>query len=177
MVNELYEYTVTKKAEGKYLFLRIGMIIFYIFATAAFFTACYLTRIIPIFALCPLLLWILIFFTWRYVSIEYKYTVESGMLKLYTVYGGKKEQELAAFHIKEALGFISIEDSKEKLTGFNAKSTLNLLSSEKEPKDPYALLIIKDGVKTAALIECPEPSKKAILYYAQEDVRAGKISE
>ncbi len=175
MVNELYEYTVTKKSEGKYLLKRVGMVLFYILCTSVFFLICYITRLIPVFALCPLLLWMLEFFTWRYVSIEYKYTVEGGMLRLYTVYGGKTIKEQAKFHIKEAVGFIPLEDPGDRLADFGAKRTYDLRSSEKAPKDPYAFLIIGDGVKTAVLLEAPEPSKKAILYYAAEQVRNKNI--
>ncbi len=176
MVNELYEYTVTKKAEGKYLMLRLFMVLLYAVCVGAFFLVCYITRLIPVFALCPLLLWVLVFFTWRYVSIEYKYTVEAGMLRLYTVYGGKLVKETASLHIKEASGFVPIRESREQLDAFGAKITYDLLSSESAPKDPYALLITKNGIKTAALIEAPEPSKKAILYYASESVRETGMS-
>ncbi len=175
MVNERYEYTVTKHPEGSYLFKRAGMVCFYVLCASAFFLACYLTRLIPVFALCPLLLWILIFFTWRYVNIEYKYTVESGMLRLYTVYGTRTLRENASFHIKDALGFIPLDKSADKLTVFGAEKVYDMRSSSVSPKNPYALLIIKDGIRTAALIEAPAPSVKAVLYYAQDSVRRGEI--
>lgn len=174
MVNEIYEYTVDKKSEGKYKLARFLMVALYVLFMLALFVVVYVTRLIPAYALAPMLLWILILFTWRYVSIEYKYTVDAGMLKLFIVYGGKKQKLKAEFHIKEAVAFFPISGNEDAVRNFDPKLTYNFLSSARSPKDAYAFLTEADGRRVAALIEAPPPSKKAVLYYAGDEVREEK---
>ena len=171
MVNEVYEYTVDKKREGCYGLARIFMIIFYLLFLVAFFVVAYLTAI-QIFALAPIFLWMLIFFTWRFVSIEYKYTVESGFLTLITVYGGKKQKIKARIHIKDATAFLPLEDAKAAIRDFSPGKTYNVLSSSKAPKDAFALFVNEGSGRVLVLLEAPPPSKKAILYYANSDVKS-----
>ncbi len=177
MGNDIYEYTVTKKPEGRYLLARLGMVSLYILFVALFFAVCYASKFVMIFTACPLMLLALVVVTWRYVSVEYAYAVDHGQLKLYTVYGGKSKKLLAALPIKDAVGFISLAEDTDTLTVFGAERTYSLLSSQKEPKEPYALLLHIDGVKTAVLLEAPEPSRKALLYYIPRAVRAGDRAE
>ncbi len=176
MTNEIYEYTVRKKSEGNYKLARLGMVLFYVLFAGAFFAVCYVTRLIPVFAMCPVLLWILSLLTWRYVDIEYKYTVDAGMLRLYAVYGGKKAKEKAAFHIKDAAAFIPLHEALDEIQIFKAEKTYNFLSSVKSAKDPYGFMIVQNGVRTIALIEVPATSEKAIMYYATDSVRAGELN-
>lgn len=174
MVNEIYEYTVDKKSEGGYKLSRFLMVTAYVIFMLALFVVVYVTRVIPAFALAPMFLWILILFTWRYVSIEYKYTVDAGVLKLFVIYGGKKQKLKAQFHIKEATAFFPLEGNEDALHRFKPAVTYNFLSSARSPKDAYAFLTEVDGIRTAALIEAPIPSKKAVLYYATDCVREEK---
>ncbi len=171
MVNEVYEYTVDKKREGRYLLARILMIMLYLLFLVAFFVAAYLT-VIQIFALAPIFLWMLIFFTWRFVSIEYKYTVESGFLTLITVYGGKKSKVKARVHIKDATAFIPLDGARDAIRSFSPSVTYNFLSSSKSPKDAFALFTKEGARNVLVLIEAPAPSVKAILYYASPEVRS-----
>ncbi|MBO5945917.1 MAG: hypothetical protein J6Q69_04855 [Clostridia bacterium] len=75
------EYVYDKKAEGKARFLKYLLIFGYVVFVLAFFLACYITRIIPLFAICPLVTWILIFFTWRLVSYDVYYTFAHGKME------------------------------------------------------------------------------------------------
>ena len=76
------EYTYDKKAEGKALFLKWLLIFAYAAFVIAFFLVCYVTRIIPLFAICPLITWIIVFFTWRLVSYDVYFTFEHGNMEL-----------------------------------------------------------------------------------------------
>ncbi|MBR2465910.1 MAG: hypothetical protein IKB38_03140 [Clostridia bacterium] len=176
MGNEAYEYTVDKKREGWYLLARCLMITLYLLFLVAFFVAAYLTAI-QIFALAPIFLWMLVFFTWRFVSIEYKYTVEAGFLTLITVYGGKKSKVKARIHIKDATAFVPLDEARAAIRSFSPSVTYSLLSSSKSPKDAFALFTEQDAKKVLVLIEAPAPSVKAILYYANSDVKSAKSSQ
>lgn len=83
------EYIYDKKAEGKILLGRILLVVFYILFVVGFFLFCYISRIIPLFALCPFVTWVLVFFTWRYVSFDVYYTFEHGRLEVGKIKDGK----------------------------------------------------------------------------------------
>ena len=79
------EHTYTPRAEGTRLLIKILAIIGYIAFVALSFLAVYYTRIIPLFALCPLVLWILVYFTWPYISYDYYFEYQRGTLTVGTV--------------------------------------------------------------------------------------------
>ena len=91
-----FDYTVTKKVEGRYLLDRLLMIFGYIVFGMIFFFGLYLAHLYQFIAFIILVEWIVVFFTWRYVSIEYRYETLSGGIKFYTVYGGKKKNSAHA---------------------------------------------------------------------------------
>jgi len=65
------EFSYEAKAEGKIKIMRILAIIGYVAFVAAYFLVCYITRVIPAFAIAPIFTWILIFFTWSLVKFDY----------------------------------------------------------------------------------------------------------
>ena len=165
------EYTVKKKSEGKYKLSRIMMIAFYFLFVLAFFVAAYKSGFIQTFAMAPIFLWILIYFTWRYVSIEYKYTVEAGMLTTYIVYGEKKKKKTASYHIKEASAFLPLSEAGDAIKSFVPKKTVSMLVSKKKPMEPYAFMIEAGGERVLLLLEAPENPRKAIRYYLSDAVK------
>ena len=76
------EYVYDKKAEGNLLVGRVLLVLLYIIFVVGFFLFCYISRIIPLFALCPFATWVLVFFTWRLVSFDVYYTFEHAKLEV-----------------------------------------------------------------------------------------------
>ena len=70
-----------KKAEGKTRVLKYLLIFCYVAFVGLYFGICYYTRFIPLFAVCPIFTWMLIFFTWRFVSYDVYYTFEHGHME------------------------------------------------------------------------------------------------
>lgn len=99
--NHEFDYTVTKCVEGSYRKKRILMILGYVVFGLVYFFGLAALHLYPLMAFVILLEWILVFFTWRYVSIEYKYETVSGGIRFYEVYGGKKKKMLLEKRIKE----------------------------------------------------------------------------
>ena len=64
------EFSYDVKSEGRIKTLRTLAVIGYIAFVAAFFLVCYISRVIPVFALAPILTWILVFFTWGLVKFD-----------------------------------------------------------------------------------------------------------
>ena len=76
------EFFYEKRAEGKLRVMKSLLVFGYILFVLAFFLVCYATRFIPIFAICPLLTWILVYFTWRIVSYDVYYTFDRGHMEI-----------------------------------------------------------------------------------------------
>ena len=99
------QYAYEKKQEGSLAVMKTVLIFIYIAFTLGFFLFCFITRIIPLFAVCPIFLWMLVFFTWPMVKFDIVYTFEHGNLTFYKEYRwlkGKKRKELLKMRIQEA---------------------------------------------------------------------------
>ena len=89
------EYTVLQKAEGKFLRLRILLVCLYVAFVFAYIAMSVATSLFQIIAILPLLLWILVHFTWRYVSLEHSLVIGEGTLTVTDILkDGKKSQRL-----------------------------------------------------------------------------------
>ena len=101
-----YEYVVAEKVTGKLRLRRAGLILLYILfpLTALVITA--MSSIGPLLAaMCTFLAlgtWMLVFFTWRYVSVEYEYSVVSGRVTFCKIYGGRSRKKMLEMTLKEA---------------------------------------------------------------------------
>lgn len=85
-----YEFVVSQKMEGKWVVRRVLSVMGYILFALAFFTVGIVTRLgVPMLALTPLFLWMLIFFTWRYTRPEYEITTVSNSLRFAIIYGSR----------------------------------------------------------------------------------------
>ncbi len=101
------EFSYEKKSEGKNKLSRILLVLGYIAFISLFFLVCYLTRLIPVFAVAPIFLWMLIFFTWRLVSYDMYFEFKSGTLSL----GRVKEKKTG--RIKKELLSLSVQNARE----------------------------------------------------------------
>ncbi|MBP3583981.1 MAG: hypothetical protein J6K44_08050, partial [Clostridia bacterium] len=79
------EYTYDKKNEGKIKKQRTLMLVLYIAVAIIYFAVCCITKLLPLIAIEPILIWILVFFTWKYVSYDCYFVFDAGMLELGTV--------------------------------------------------------------------------------------------
>ena len=159
-----YDYTVDKKSQGSYKVKRTLMIMAYVLYCLAFLVVIIWTRIIPLGALIPLTLYIIYLCTWRYVSLEYKYTVESGLFTLYTVYGGKKQKKMCEVRLKEAKRILPVCDFKDEIEAFGAVHVYDGRAS-KEVSDDYAILYYENEEPAVIYIDAPEQSVKVLHYY------------
>lgn len=159
-----YEFTVDKKSEGTYKLKRALMVCAYVLYCLIFFTIIYVTRIFPLGALIPMTLWIIIFFTWRYVSLEYKYTVESGVFTLYTVYGAKKQKKLCELRLRDAKRILPVSEFKDEIAAFSPSVIFDGRAS-KDVSDDYAILYYEDDKPAVIYVDAPEQSVKVFHYY------------
>ena len=164
--NSAFDYTVAKKVEGKYLLHRILMIVGYVLLGSAYFFGLFLAHFYPLMAFVVLIVWITVFFTWRYVSIEYRYETESGMIRFYTVYGGKKKKLVLEKRIKE---FIEIskcsEDNLARISAAEFNNVYRLVRSESFGPDDYFATFELNGKNCIVYFEANEQALKILKFY------------
>lgn len=174
---ELYEYAVEKKPEGNYKTKRILMIALYAVFGLGLAGACIGIGIVPLVAVVPIFVWMLIFFTWRYVSIGYKYAIESGEFRFAQTFGGKAKKNDAVVHLKNAVAFLPLDKAEKVMADFSAECCFDGRPAT-DATDLYALLINEDGKRYQFVIQATEPSQKPIRYYLPLAVKQnGVLSE
>lgn len=157
-----FEYTVSKKVEGKYRLHRLLMILAYIVFGGAFFFGLFLAHLYPLMAFSVLVEWIAIYFTWRYVSIEYRYETLSGGIKFFTIYGGKTKREDLSLRIKD-FDEIGAYNSDVAARSFDMK--YSYLSSDSKQDAYYATFKNNDGKECIVLFEAIDRSLKIFKFY------------
>ena len=156
------EYTWDKKAEGKGRLLKMLLIFIYISFVGLFFLICYLTRIIPLFALCPVFTWILVFFTWRLVSYDCYFEIKEGYIELGKVKvtkTGRRKSPKLNIHIKECeIGGLVSEGGAELVS---VSKTYDYSETVKSPHRIY-LIWMNKGVRSAVIFEGTAKSARLI---------------
>ena len=161
-------FTYEKKNEGKVRLYRTLMIFSYVLYLAAFFTVCYLTKLIPVFAIAPLTLWIIIFFTWKLVSYDCYFEFKSGVLELGTVKANKKgvrrQNPIVTIRVKDALSAEVYDGSSETLA--SVKKVYDLSASQKSDKR-IIIVFEEDGKRCAAIFEGTAKAAKLIASFSE----------
>jgi hypothetical protein len=163
-----YEYVVAQKSEGKYRWRKIGMILLYVFYVITFFTVGAATAIlVPCIALIPVTTWILVFLTWRYVEIEYEYSITSGVLTFTKIYGGRTRKTVTEIKIKDASVIAPFSDrlQESRFEAFRASKVYSALSSL-YAEDAYFMLYVNEkNERCAFAFEATAQALKICKFY------------
>ena len=164
-----YEYTVAQACEGKWRIFKWLMLLGYAIFVGAYFLVAYLSRFIPIFALCPIFLWMLVFFTYKYVKPEYKYHITEGYLKFYRIVG-KKATEVLKIRICDADHILPLETALEQIKEYAPKTTVSALPSLSNT-DAYIILYKGErGVPSAFMFKATAEALKSLRFYNKKTV-------
>ena len=166
-MDELYspnctEYTYEKKARGAMKFARFLLVIAYVLFALIYFIVCYKTRVLPIFALCPL-------FTWRYVSFDVYYTFERAELEFGKVRVKKKrlvKTPIDKISVREATiiaRYSSVDKSRIPSKVFD-------LTAESSATEQLLIVYNKNGKARAVVLEATPKFVKLLKSYS-EDLR------
>ena len=99
---ETYEYVVSPRKQLRFRLRRIGVVVGYVLFGCLLLLVGLVTRLLaPMLAFVPLAIWILVWLTWRYVNVEYEYSITSGVLTLTRIYGGRNRRRAAQIRIRE----------------------------------------------------------------------------
>ena len=98
-----YEHAVSQKIEGRWLAARIGLVFFYVcVALSMLLIGIGTGYLAPLIALTPLLIWILVFVTWRFVAVDYEYSITSGVLTFARIYGNRSRHTVLEIELRQA---------------------------------------------------------------------------
>jgi len=165
------EYTVQRKAEGKYMGYKIACLLMYaliVFAYLAVVTTLGSSSIvisIAVLPFVPLLFMILRHLVWnRYVNVEYRYKIESANITFFEVYGKQKQKQIYERRISdfELIAPVTAE-YKEQYEG--ADTVHEFRGTAKSPDAYFMMAKEQDGKKTVVFFEGAEKTLKAIRYY------------
>ena len=159
------QHAYEKKTEGKLALLKVALITLYFVFVLGFFLFCFITRIVPLFAVCPIFLWILVFFTWPMVKFDIVYTFEHGTLTFYKEYRwlkGKKRKELLRMRMQDAYRVAPY--TGEKLEG----KTYDFSSSTSASGLVFVIGKNKDGHEVSVIFDSIERVNKLLCSFVKE---------
>ena len=162
-----YEYVASPRKQPIYRLKRALMILAYIAYVVVLLVVGMTTKLlVPMLALVPLSLWIIIFFTWRYVSVEYEYSLTGGVMTLSHIYGGRSRRRVAEIRIKSMSAVAPFEGEYiTKAEQYAPEHTLDFTSDLQKPEVYYALYETEDARRGILYFEATEQTLKILRYY------------
>lgn len=165
-----FEYGAEQKIEGKLKTRRLLLLILYAIFTVTLFGIIFAIKMIPLGAVVPIFVWMLIFFTWRYVKIDHKYIIETGNLTYTKRYGNSKPKVISEFRVKNASLIAPYEDSVGKIRDFQPEIEYDARPSVECSGAYVALYTNNDGKRCAFYFQATEAALKVLRYYNTECV-------
>ena len=160
-----YEYAAEQKSEGKWKLIRALVLSSYILFVAAFFLVLYIIRLIPLFAITPIIVWMLVFFTWKYTKPDYRYFIEKGRLTFFVYYGKKTKRKQTEFMISSAEAISPKENLAEKIREFNPSKVYSAVPSVRSTDVYAALYTDAKGKKCLLYFVATEKALKLMRFY------------
>ena len=157
-----YEFVVSQRIEGRWLLARIAMITLYVcFVLAWLVLGFSLEIVVQLLALIPITTWILVFCTWRYVAVDYEYSLTSGELTFSKIFGNRSRRTVLRLTLRDAVRIAPLENEAEaqKATAYAPEREFSAISSLRAP-DIYFILFeyaTKEGGK--------QKKRRAIFYF------------
>ena len=164
---ENYEFAVRAPKDAKNSMLRFLLIGLYIVFIIAWLVFGFLTGFIPLLALIPVTTWILVFFTWRYVNVEYEYLIQSGIITFSKVFDNRSRKKVLVFDIRsaEVIAPMDNHETKRLLEDFDPKHEFFFVSSPTSPEAFTALFVNEDKERCAVhFMAAPKLQKSCRLY-------------
>ncbi|MBR5445533.1 MAG: hypothetical protein IKV57_05400 [Clostridia bacterium] len=172
------EYTVERKATGKYLKYKIAclalyaaIVLGYLCTTVALSTYGVWVAIV-IIPFVPLFIMLLRHYVWnRYVNVEYKYEIVSAYIHFYEVYGKQRQNKIYERLISEFTLIAPMTDEfKDKYE--NAEIVRDFRGRPDTPDAYFMLAAEEDGKTSVVFFEAAEKTLKALKYYNSQNLVA-----
>ena len=176
-ITSTYEYTVEQKPEGKFKTRRVLLMILYILYPLFLMVIVSLLQIFQLFALVIVTEWMLVYFTWKYTSPEYEYSVSSGKVTFSVIYGKRSRKEMLKFAIKDCMIIAPATTRQylDKLDLYNPEITFSAVSTTESPDKYFAAFETEDGKKCAFFFEATEKMLKLCRMYNSANTVITKV--
>ncbi len=164
---QTYEVVTHQKTEGLWILKKIALIFMYIAYVISLFIVALSTRIfVPFLALIPITLWIIVLFSWKYVNVDYEYSMTSGHLSFSKIYGSRKRKPIFETEIRSIVLIAPYTDKYlPQAERYAPTVEYNALSSAKAENQYFALFENKDEKKCIFIFEAEEKSLKIFKFY------------
>ena len=119
----------------------------------------------------PVTLWIIVFFTWRYVSVECEYQILDGEMKFMEIYGSKNMRELCRVRVSAMTRIAPYRDEYKAEADAISEENRCLCVSSMDASDIY-FAIFKNvaGEDCVVFFEATEKTLKVLRYYNSETI-------
>ncbi len=160
-----YEFVVAQKQEGKVKLFRILAVISYVLFFTAVAAALIILHLPWMVAVLPIVEWMLVFFTWRYLSVEYEYSMTSGTITFSYIYGGRSRKAALNATIKDFQEIAPLDDAAyARLEARGIQKEYRFVSSDSAP-DVYYALLEEDGGLSVVLFEATQKALGILRFY------------
>lgn len=168
MQDNFFEYAVDVKPQGKLRRRRLLLIALYVLFSLLYFFGAATIGIPHIIAILPLLLWILVYYTWLYVSVSYEYVIAVGEITFTAIYGSRKRKELLRIPVRKADAIFYEDDGTIYDQVYDFRSERNAL-------DSYAIAFRdEEGHRILVWFEATRKALKILQLYNPSAVKMGK---
>lgn len=174
-----YEFVVAQKMEGKWKVRRILAVIGYILFAIVMFGGGFATRLgVPVLALVPMFLWMLIYFTWRYTRPEYEIATVSNTLRFTIVYGNRTRRPQVEVEFRQMQKIAPYDEAGQaEVKRFAPDKTWCAVSSMTSGRDIYYAIWQNEGKESCVLFfEATEQLLKICKYYNSSATVVTKVS-
>ena len=177
---ETYEYVIKQKNTGKTRLMKVLFVCGYVLFVAVMMSVAVVTRLgAPIVALTPFGLALIIFFSWRYTSVEFEYSFTSGEVTVSKIFGGRTRRELISFRLRDCSMIAPATDrvGKDRAAAFRADETVTALSEPDAPDAYFAAFEDQDGKKGLVYFEATQKSLRICHFYNASATTLTKVSK
>lgn len=174
------EYTVSRKAEGKYLKAKILWISIYALLVIAYVgVLALLSNYAVLLAICtlpfiPVIVIVLRGSTWyRFVKCDYKYEIANAKIT-FTEIHGRFKKELFSDFVSAAKKIAPLTD-EYKAEAEGADVLYDCRRSASDTEDIYFIVFEKDGKKTVIYIEAVKKALDVMKYYNSKNIVMSEV--
>lgn len=169
-----YEYAVAPdKRSGAQRKKKIIFYLIYIFFTAALLFLVFTVGMLflPLFALAPIAVWLLVFLTWRFTDPEYEYSITSGELTFSVIYGGRTRKKVFEQAVRSMVAVAPLDDiHRDKILDYKPTRIYEGASSHASPDAYFALFENDDGERCVYYFEATARALKILRHYNAKTV-------
>ena len=167
-----YEYVISAKKKPCYRLARAMALVGYVLYVAVLFVVGFVTSILaPMLAIVPLTTWILVWFTWRYVSVEYEYSLTGGVMTVSKIYGGRTRKRIAEITVKDAVLIAPFEgDHIAEAERYAPERTVDITADLQRPNVYFVLYETAEKRRGILYFEATEKALRILNYYNRATV-------